>query len=180
MQTKITWHRAAVLALAAATLLSLTACAPSAPPSTAQTAAAPSSPAKEAGLLNRDIHVCFNNTSATAATIEWLWGVNTNSGSGTLKVGQTLCGEGVDPTVRVTFANSFATKMSTGNPMVGEPGVSFDSIPEPARPSVTGLTYTSAKYAPGESVTSDVEGHHFSVTRNADDDWINFTVTILD
>jgi hypothetical protein len=124
--------------------------------------------------------VCFNNASATAATIEWLSDVNTNSGSGTLKVGQTLCGEGVVPSAIVTFPNSVPTKMGTGNPMVGYPGIFFDSVPEPARPSVRGRTYTSANYAQGESVTSDVEGHQFSVTRNADDDWINFTVTILD
>jgi hypothetical protein len=82
--------------------------------------------------------------------------------------------------VRVTFSDSFATKMGTGNPMVGTPGVFFESVPEPSRPSVAGITYTSARYAQGETVSSDVQGHHFSVTRNADDDWINFTVTILD
>jgi hypothetical protein len=183
------WRRAAVLALATATLLSLSACAPALPASAPSTAAAPLSPTKKAGVFTKDIHVCFDNISATAVTIDWISDVSTNSGSGTLAAGQSFCGEGPAPIAGVTFSDSFATHVVTYNPAIGQPGVLFNSVAlhqaqycdgDACNTVMEANTFANAVYAEGETVGSDVEGHPFTVTRTADDDWINFTIAILD
>lgn len=180
MDAKTLRHRATRLALASTLLLSLSSCT-IAPPS--------SSTAKEAGIFSKDIHVCFDNNSGNAVILDWTSGVSTNSGSGTLDDGQSFCGEGPDPLVRLTFSDSFATQVVVANPSIGQPGVSFHSVAQHqvqycdgdvCRSVMESDIYADATYAEGESVGSDVEGHHFSVTRDANNDWVNFTATIID
>jgi hypothetical protein len=178
MDMVILWRRTVALALVTSTLLSLTACSPT----------APSSPiTKEAGGLLRDLHVCFENSSSAVVSIEWTSGVSTNRGSGSLGPGQSFCGEGREPQAGVTFSDSFATNVVTENPLLRQPKVYFKEVvghvfqlcEEICHDEMQFETYALATYAEGETVDSDVEGHHFSVTRNADNDWINFTITIL-
>ena len=126
--------------------------------------------------------------SALPVTLEWGQGVSSNTGSGTLAVGKTLCGEGLGPKAVITFADAFSTEIRTFNQHLGYPFVSFNRFPYYS-PAVctdgvcTGAKrpkkYASATYSQGETVGSDVEGHHFAVTRNTDDDWIQFSVVIL-
>lgn len=174
MDINIKWRRATVLALASVTLLSLTACAPGAPLNAASTTDSTTSAVKEARLV-RHVHVCFENTSSGKVSLTWTSGVSTTGGSGALDSGQQLCAEGPEPMATVTFSDSFATNVRAVNPLADYPWIFFK--PNPTR---AGIDYTSAQYAQGESVNSDVQGHHFSVTRKADDDWINFAITILD
>jgi hypothetical protein len=192
MNTNTPRRRAAVLALAAVTLMALSACAPSAPASTPDftSASTSSTPTKEAGVFTKNLQVCIDNNSGATVSLDWVSGVSTNGGSGTLEVGQSFCGEGPEPKVGLTFADAFATYVLAVNPAIGRPTVFFNSLAEHpieicgedmcTKSSESDATYASSGYAEGQSVGSNIEGHNVSVTRNANNDWVNFTVTILD
>jgi hypothetical protein len=175
------------LSLAAALLtagLALSACSAPAPAVTASSPAA----SKDASLFTKDVFVCIENTSSSPVTIDWRSGVSSTSGSGQLAVGQKFCGEGGAPQARITFGSGFANDMRAINPAFSEPSISFlhkESYEKVvcADSGSCGLQWTQDAYVTqwysiGESRDNNVEGHNFIATRNANNDWVNFTVKI--
>jgi hypothetical protein len=152
--------------------LSLVGCA-----STVQsTSPEPSETPKQAFQVSRDVHVCIDNASGSAVKIAWQ-GVDSSTGEGTLRAGTTYCGLAAHPDASVTFSDGTVSYVKGSNFAVGYPSITFVDVPT----KTSNYTiYAQAYYSTGETVVSDVQGHHFSVTRAEDSDWINFNMTILD
>ena len=169
--------------LAITSTLVLSACAGTDTGSGSTSVTPTASSTKEAGIFTKDINVCFENKTPSPVGLKWEAGVSTHSAISSLAVGETACGEGEGPFVLVTFADTFTTRVTTANNPLLEPVLYFRAPRISVGEAYTGQlgdSYANASYSQGETVGSDVEGHHFAVTRNADDDWIQFTVVIND
>lgn len=141
----------------------------------------------EAGLFSKDTNLCIQKGSSSHITISWdtrgRAGINSTQGEGKLLPGAQLCGEGSRVPVKVTFPSGFATVVEAQNPSIGYPIVAFYSGDHFSYYSgdklvITGVEYASAYYSEGETVNSNVEGHHITTLRLPNTDWVNFRVTI--
>jgi hypothetical protein len=172
--------------LSCAFLLALTACSSSAPPAVLNTSETSD---KSADFLTRDLFVCITNAATEPVSIAWYKGengMNSNTGEGELAPKKTFCAEGHPGRAAVTFSDGFTTGVLATNRPFEYPELDFIAMSGGIRPDpalgyliFTSRSYASAHYAQGEYVESDVEGHHIAVTRLADTDWINFSITIL-
>lgn len=163
------------------TLVAVTACSPSQP------VTAPTS--KEAFGILRHVNHCIVNARADDVSLTWQkgeYGVSTFTGEGKLKSGDSFCAEGSSVRAFVTFSDGFGAYVVATNFPLTYPDVRFESRDSRYQPDKTlgyilyvGTTLASASYAQGETVESDIEGHHVSVTRHADTEWVNFDTTLL-
>lgn len=136
------------------------------------------SPTRSAGVFSKDTHVCFVNNSSEMPNLTWLsTGLDTYTGQGPMPQGQQGCAEGSAPQATVKFSDGFTTFVLASNVAIGYPEVGFR---DKSTYQKGYKTFASSGYSIGETIGSDVEGHHFSVTRNEDSDFINFTIKILD
>ena len=180
MNVTTRWRRSAnvtaVIAFSFAAIFALSACTgsvPSATASTAPIAATAPTPTKEAYLFTKDVNLCIENKSRHDVTIAWTRIVNSHNGSGVLPDRQTYCGEGDGVQVNITFWDSFTTKASADNVSLTYPFVVFNSVD-------SSELYDSHMFASGESFTSYFKNHQLLITRHPNDDWIQFTITIVD
>ena len=190
MNSNFALVRAAIISTGLLATLILTGCTAPSAASTASVSSTPSTSAtQQARIFTKDVNVCFENKSTYPVTIDWKSGVSANTGSGALTVGQRFCGEGRVPKANLTFTDNFSTIAIAENPLIGYPTVAFKNAVEHTElvcvdsqctNELRSETYPSASYSQGETVGSAVEGHSFTVTRNANDDWIQFTVVIND
>ena len=176
-----------VIAYSFAAALALSACAT--PSSSIVSASPTASSTKEASIFTKDVNVCFENKSPSPVALEWKSGLSTYAAAGNLAVGETACGEGTSPSVLVTFADTFRTLIHASNDNFMYPRFVFRGFSTYVHSvCADGVCtekpgwkeYAAGFYAQGETVGSDVEGHHFAVTRKTDDDWVQFTVVIND
>jgi hypothetical protein len=170
--------------------LALTGC--SASVTASPDASSPSASAtKDAGWFTKDVHLCFENTSGKTVYINWIQKVSTYDGSGVLPAGKKYCGEGEQPKAQVSYANGFTANLEGRNfplyqPLLNVTGVIPLSIGEYGKCSHPGCdgviyydVYSTDDYAVGDMHDINVEGHHFLNKRDADNDWINFSVNIV-
>lgn len=181
-------RRAVALTLALAAALVLSACS-GANSTTVPSAEASASATQEAGIFTKHVNVCFENKGQGPVTISWRHGVSTDTGSGNLPVGQSVCGEGSAPVAGIAFSGSFTAVVIAQNPALGPPSVSINNSVQVKYNYCTGKIcdtrmvypeYTRADFTQGQTVLSEFEGHHVAITRNSNDDWIQFSVVILD
>ena len=128
-----------------------------------------------AGAL-RDVELCFTNNSGTSVSVTWPdsdWN-STHDGEGTLDKGEIICGEGEGALAQVTFQDGFANYVWGINYYFVKPSVKFQTTDSDPHSQV----YAMDSYSIGQTITSTVAGHSYTVTRLEDDDWINFAVTI--
>lgn len=124
----------------------------------------------------RDVELCFTNNSGKSVTVTWPdseWN-STHDGEGTLDAGEKICGEGPGALAQVSFQDGFANYVWGINYYFVKPSVKFQTTDSDPHSKV----YAMDSYSTGQTITTDVEGHSYTVTRLEDDDWINFAVTI--
>lgn len=138
-----------------------------------------------ASLGSRDVYVCIVNESSQKIFVEWssTTGVSSHEPSGAVDKLSQSCAEGPLVNADISFMDEFVTVLEAQNPVIGYPSVGFYSAEHfthnvGGEIVITGNEYASASFSVGETVNSDVEGHQFSVTRTANNAWVNFTVTV--
>lgn len=162
------------------TALSMTACSSTSAPTNEVT--------KEAGVFTKDITVCFTNESNEEVDLQWVSGISSNDGSGTLATDESFCGEGPDPRILATFSDGFATYLDAYNPVVGEPSLTITSTSSKrvldCSPGQDGCHQTTeaevyfvSTFGQGETLRAKSGAHPSTISRQADSDWINFVVT---
>jgi hypothetical protein len=93
--------------------------------------------------------------------------------------------------VDVTFSDGVPLTLKGENPDLGSaylevrgPPVGSVAYCSPATlvcgVSKTYVFFAHDTYSEFDTIAIEARGHHFSVTRDASDDWVNFTATILD
>ena len=184
MKKTTTLRFAAMLAIALTATSTLSSCAASAP-SNVTTASA----SKEAGVFTKEVRTCVTNDSKEHATLVWAADLKSPTGTGYLDVGETFCAQGEATEALLTFPDSVKTAILANNPVIGYPFIKFRSGPNHTITvcdlgrcfeEYETVTFASAGYSQGETVNSDVEGHHLSATREGNTDVINFAISILD
>jgi len=128
----------------------------------------------------RDVQLCFHNALPTPVTLWWVPTMSSVSGVGPVASGETACAEGAAAQAIVTFADGFQTWVTAENPVANYPSVEFWKVGCVTKKWLCkgGVIYAGNKYVVNETFRSAVKDHHFSVTRLADNDWINFTIAI--
>jgi hypothetical protein len=159
--------------VATLTALTLTGCS-------AEATAPVAIPTKSAGLVTKDLSVCFSNNSTHDVTVNWdkAYSTSTFQGTGVLSSGSTFCGEGSWPYVPVIFADGFKTWVDAANLPLHQPSIGFINQ-GPHGSEDTYAPYALESYGVGQTITNDVKGHAVAVTRGEDSDWINFTITFV-
>jgi hypothetical protein len=181
MSPKTHWIKPGIVT-AGSLLLALTLSSCSAVGNASETPTASGTPQAH-GVL-RDVFMCFENTSGAPVSIEWVEpGTSSNSGQGALAAGKTFCGEGGKAQAAVSFSGGDPIYVYGYNTLFIEPRIifknSYYSDTDPGVPS-NWKQFGNESYSVGQTIVSDIQGHHFSITRGADDEWIQFSITIQD
>lgn len=149
-----------------------------------EAAGSSTSPSKEAGLVTKDVVLCFTNMSVADVAIKWKH-VSSFEQEGTLTSGQTFCGEGNAPTAILTYSDGSTLGIDGNNPAIGQPSVYVNSTTETRKVcdadgscGYVPVDLASGRFTEGESKNFDVERHQFTVTREANTEWVNFAITI--
>ena len=144
--------------------------------------------------IKRGVNVCVTNDSTHNVKVNWLI-QDTKTGDGSLAPMTSFCAEGTftwtdDVKVNLTFADNLDITLGFANPPVGQPGVTRDAGKQMASEMCGAgdvdpadwatMGFCTDSYAEGDTNTYTVDGfwHAVVVTRQPDNDWKQFTVSI--
>jgi hypothetical protein len=121
---------------------------------------------KEAGLLTKDVNVCYYNDSSEK--IEFTnFRYTQGNPIGDLRPGKSLCISGERVIAYFTYKDGYASKTIAWNSEVLYPEVVFLTLN-------LGVETASSYFSEGETVDMVDEGHNWSVTRLDNSDFIEF------
>lgn len=131
-------------------------------------AAKPSTPevSKEAGLITKDVNVCYFNDSSEKLNFTKFRYTDGNP-VGVLRPGNSLCISGERVIANLTYSDGYETKTIAWNSEVLYPEVSFETI-------TLGVPTASSYFSEGETVGMVDEGHNWSITRLDNTSFIEF------
>lgn len=176
-------RHATMFAVALTALLVLSSCA-----ANTVTATPTASASQEAGVFTKEVRTCVTNDSKQHLSLVWAADLKSPTGTGYLASGETFCAQGEATEATLRFPDSIITSILANNPLIGYPFIKFRSGPHhtitvcdlgQCSEEYETVTFASAGYSQGETVTSDVEGHQVSATREGNTDVINFSISIL-
>ena len=121
---------------------------------------------KEAGLITKDVNVCYFNDSSQKIEFTKFRYTDGNP-IGTLRPGNTLCISGERVIAYLTYSDGYSTKTIAWNSEVLYPEVSFETIN-------LGVPTASSYFSEGETVGMVDEDHNWSITRLDNTSFVEF------